>query len=281
LLWKRQFPPRVGKVGLAEIATVQPQGLDNSTITLAETSAQRGEIALTRLRYREAAAHFGEAARLVSLSSSAYEDKQIDYLTKEAGALYRQEDEFFDNNALLLALEKNQQLLKLVDRKRAPLRWAETQDSLGVALLRLGEREREPAKLELSITAFQEALTERTRDRVPLQWANTKNHLGNALASLGTRETGVDRIQQAITAFRDALQERTREGFPLDWAATKNNLGNALLIFGERVGDPATIDEAVIAFREATKELTSDRAPLQWARTQNNLANALSKRRGI
>ena len=45
----------------------------------------------------------------------------------------------------------------------------------------LGEREGGTARLEEAVSAYRDALKERTRERVPLDWAMTQNNLGNAL----------------------------------------------------------------------------------------------------
>ena len=66
-------------------------------------------------------------------------------------------------------------------RDRVPLDWAMTQNNLGNALRRLGERESGTARLEEAVTAYRAALEEMTRERVPLDWAMTQNNLGNAL----------------------------------------------------------------------------------------------------
>ena len=78
--------------------------------------------------------------------------------------------------------------LKEWTRERVPLDWAMTQNNLGTALARLGERESGTARLEEAVAAFREALKERTRERVPLDWAMTQNNLGDALRSLGERQ---------------------------------------------------------------------------------------------
>jgi hypothetical protein len=39
-------------------------------------------------------------------------------------------------------------------------------------------------RLEEAVTAYREALQERTREQVPLDWAMTQNNLGNALSLL-------------------------------------------------------------------------------------------------
>jgi hypothetical protein len=69
---------------LAKIET-QTQALDR----LAINAAERGGIALTRLKYGEAAKHFANAAALFP-PGSGNEEKRIEYLEKEADALYRQ-----------------------------------------------------------------------------------------------------------------------------------------------------------------------------------------------
>jgi hypothetical protein len=52
-----------------------------------------------------------------------------------------------------------------------PLEWAMTQNNLGLALWRLGERERGTDRLEEAVLAYREALKEFTRERLPLDWA--------------------------------------------------------------------------------------------------------------
>src|SRR5262245_32841004 len=78
---------------LADVEAMQRRDLDRLAVNAAETSAQRGEIALTRLRYHEAAKHFASAAAAFSPKSS-YENKRIEYLVREADALFRQGEEF-------------------------------------------------------------------------------------------------------------------------------------------------------------------------------------------
>src|SRR5580704_13159452 len=110
-------------------------------------------------------------------------------------------------------------------RARAPVDWASTQNNLGNALRKLGERERGTARLEEAVVAFREALRENTRARVPLSWAKTQNNLGSALFRLGERESETARLEEAVAAFREALQERTRARVPLLWARTQMSLG--------------------------------------------------------
>jgi len=261
---------------LADVETEQRRALDRLAVNVAETSARRGEIALTRLRYGEAATHFANAAAVFP-PNSAYEERRINYLQKEASALYQQGHEFGDNGALLSAIERYKRLVELTPRERVPFQWARTQNNLGVALWGLGERESGTARLEEAVVAYREALKEWTRERVPLDWANTQNDLGNALSQLGERESGTARLEEAVVAYREALKEWTRERLPLLWATSQHNLGVTLSSLGGRETGTVKLEEAVVAYREALKERTRERVPLDWALTQNTLGVALSQ----
>src|SRR5574337_1914527 len=141
---------------------------------------------------------------------------------------------------------------------------------LGIALCTLGARESGTDKLAEAVSAFRQALSERTRDLAPLEWARTQMNLGTALARLGERQRGTEKLEEAVAAYREALKERTRERVPLDWAGTQTNLGNALLRLGERESGTGKPEEAVAAYRESVKERTRERVPLDWAMTQMN-----------
>ena len=180
------------------------------------------------------------------------------------------------NRWLIEAIKTFREMLAQSPRKRDPMNWATSKNSLGNALHTLGEREGSTERLEQAVQAFRDALLEWTRDRVPLDWAGTQNNLGNALATLGNREGSTERLEQAVQAFRDALLEQTRDRVPLDWTATQNNLGNALQTLGARETSTDRLEQAVQAYRDAMLERTRDRVPLNWAMTQNNLGNVLT-----
>jgi tetratricopeptide (TPR) repeat protein len=260
---------------LADVEMEQRRALDRFAVNAAETSARRGEIALTRLRYAEAATHFANAAGAFP-ANSAHEDKRITYLLKEARALFQQGDELGDNGALRSAIERYKWLIGLRPSTRLPLDWAKIQNGLGFALHRLGERESGTTKLEEAVVIYQEVLKEYTRERAPLDWAMTQHDQGFSLYRLGERESGTAKLEEAVIAYREALKERTRERVPLSWAMTQNNLGAVLQTLGERESGTARLEEAVAAYREALKEWTRERVPLDWAMTQNNLGVALS-----
>jgi hypothetical protein len=123
---------------LAAIEKIQTEALDRLALNAAQTTAQRGDVALTRLRYLDAAQRFAEAAVKVP---QGHEDERWKYLNEEADALYQQGDEFGDNAAALSAIERYRRLAGARPRNVFPRDWAMTQMHLGKALETLGERE--------------------------------------------------------------------------------------------------------------------------------------------
>ncbi|MGQ0446675.1 MAG: tetratricopeptide repeat protein, partial [Beijerinckiaceae bacterium] len=249
---------------LAAIEKIQTEALDQLALNAAQTAAQRGDVALTRLRYTDAAQRFAEAAAKVP---QGHDDERWKYLNAEAHALNRQGEEFGDNAAALSAIERYRHLAELRPRNAFPLDWARTQNNLGTALRVLGERESGTARLDEAVAAYREALEENTRARVPLDWAMTQMNLGNALFRLGERESGTARLKEAVAAYRAVLIVATRERAPRIWASTQHDLAFALERLGERESGTEKLEEAVAAYREALNERTRERVPLAWAMT--------------
>ena len=140
-----------------------------------------------------------------------------------------------------------------------PLNWATTFNNLGMALRLLGETRKGPRTLEQSVSAFKNALAERTREQVPMDWAMTQNNLGAALQSLGKRQDNPRLLEEAVTAYENALDEITREKLPMAWAMTLANLGAVRLTLAEwsKDSDIALLalndfDEVVEFFRQAS-----------------------------
>jgi tetratricopeptide (TPR) repeat protein len=257
---------------LAAIEKAQTEALDRLALNAAQTAAQRGDVALGRLHYVDAAQHFAEAAAKVPPGNK---DERVKYLDAEASALLKQGFEFGDDTAALSAIARCRALVELLPRNASPRDWARAQNNLGFALFRLGARESGTARLEEAVVVLQEALQEATRAREPLLWANTQKNLGLALIQLGGRESGTARLKEAVAVLQEALQEGTRARAPLLWAFIQNNLGGALVRLGERESGTARLEEAVVVLQEALQEATRTRAPLLWASTQVGLGQAL------
>jgi tetratricopeptide (TPR) repeat protein len=234
--------------------------------------ASRGNIALTQLRYADAAEHFKHAASLVPLG---HPEVMAYCLDSEALALYAQGENRVDIVALKEAIATWHVVLQHYARDRVPLDWADTQNKLGATLLTLGGLENDTALLREAVAAFHATLEEITRDRVPLAWARVQDNLGNALEALGKRENSTALLREAVAAQHAALEEITRDRVPLAWARTQNNLGYALFGLGELESGTARLEEAVAAYHAALEVWTRDREPHDWAIVHHNLGDAL------
>src|SRR5262245_21101121 len=146
-----------GELAQADAFFARAENEQSDVLDRAGTLAKRGEIALARLRYVEAATHFAKAASIFP-PASTHEGKRIGYITRQATALYQQGEEFGDNGALRLAIEIYKRVIDLSPRESVTLQWAAIHNNLGNALRVLGGRENGTAKLEEGIAAYREAL---------------------------------------------------------------------------------------------------------------------------
>ena len=98
-----------------------------------------------------------------------------------------------------------------------------TQNNLGNALWRLGERESGTARLEEAVAAYRAALEEMdARAGAARLGDDAERTSATRSRTLGERESGTARLEEAVAAYRAALEEWTRERVPLDWAMTQN-----------------------------------------------------------
>lgn len=207
---------------MSRILAQQDKGLESGQQAAAKTEAELGELALTRLRYQEAAGHFAAAARRLPPGEDSG-----NYLDQEAVAWYHQGEEYEDNAALQKAIDLQRQQLDRRPRHLFPLEWAKTQNNLGNALLCLGEGESGMERLEEAAVAFRAALQKITRDSSPLDWAEIQNNLGLALWRLGERESGTGRLAEAVVALQSALEVYQEAGSPYYVEVVTPNLQNA------------------------------------------------------
>jgi tetratricopeptide (TPR) repeat protein len=243
-----------------ELARQAQEAAARRLLKAAAVEAERGQLALTRLRYREAAGHFAAAAETVP---PGHLGKRWIYLNSEAAALLDQGVERGDNAALAAAIERRHALLRLFPREQVPFVWALNQLQLGFALMFLGQREAGPARLEEAVRAHRAALEEAARERDTVLWVTIQEGLGVALLGLGEREAGPARLEEAVAAFRAGLEALTRERTPDMWAVTQDNLGAALSRLGEREPGTARLEEAVTVLRAALQVQMTDRVLYQ------------------
>jgi len=146
--------------------------------------AQGARVDSLQLAYRSAASKYAEAAALVAPFDT---EQQRSFLFSQADELYKQGDEFGDNDALIEAIDVYRRCLALTPRSERPLDWATTQGNLGNALSSLGERESGTETLQQAVAAFREALKELTEEAVPFGREIAQKNLDRANALLAER----------------------------------------------------------------------------------------------
>jgi tetratricopeptide (TPR) repeat protein len=165
--------------------------------------AQEARVDDLQLAYRVAAAKFAEAATLIAPFDT---EQQWHFLLAQAGELYKQGEEFGDNDALAEAINVLRRCLVLAPRSERPLDWAGTQYNLGNALRGLGERESGTARLEEAVVSYREALQELTRVRVPFSWAQIQENLAVVWRAFFDKDHQLRHLDDALEAVELALE---------------------------------------------------------------------------
>ena len=268
---------------LADAEALDMTAGQNRILRGARTIAERAALALAQAKFEEAADHYGRAATYAaphdSEAASQYSFNQARALS-EHGRFFPGLDKL--RQAIVILCD---QCLPHTSRESRPVVWAETQNSLGIALQTLGDRAGGQAGLDAlneAVDVYRTALEIYACQAMPAKWAGTQSNLGSALAILGDRAggpAGLDALNQSVDAYRATLEVYTRQAMPVQWADTQNNLGDALQTLGAHAGGQrglGALNQAVDACRAALEVRTRQAMPGDWAMTQNNLGNALA-----
>lgn len=240
----------------------------NGTRYEADFLAEEASIDDLQLAYRSAAAKYAEAAALLA-HSDVYRQREL--LEGQARELCRLDAISADNEALREAIDIYRRALDLIPRATAPHLWVSTQHNLGVALVRLGERESQATRLEEAVAIYREVSSDVTPDS-PI-WPSIQIQFGRALYRLGERESGTERLEEAVAVYRAISRAKL---FTTGTLENEHNLGVALITLGERETGTKRLEEAVIVLRGASTVFPRRLFPLHWAKTQNNLGIALA-----
>ncbi len=154
-------------------------------------------------------------------------------------------------------------------------RYSSSQNSKGLAYLRLAEVENTSGNCHEAIKAFNDALRVNSFDKFPNGYAASQNNLGITFGTLAQIENKADNCKKAIKALNEALRVYTFEKFPISYAKTKNNLGYVFKIFAEIKNKIDNCKYAIKACDEALAVYTYEDYPFNYAMTHVNRGCAL------
>ncbi|MBC7515115.1 MAG: CHAT domain-containing protein [Alkalinema sp. FL-bin-369] len=125
--------------------------------------------------------------------------------------------------------------------------------------------------LEMSISAYDQALQVYTRDAFPEDWARTQNNLGIAYRNRIKGDIIIN-LEQSIKKYNFALEIYTYTNFPKPWADVQKNLG--VVYKNLNTGNKReNLSRAIEYYESALSIITPTDYSKDWAMIQHNLAN--------
>ena len=152
--------------------------------------------------------------------------------------------------------------------------WASTQNNLGLALMRLGEREDGRVNWEAAVRAYREALKVHTRERVPLFWARVQSNLGNTLVRLGELDSDTIRAKTASRLTGMPWRSKPANGAAGLGRDAEQSRDGAYFLGGVKVSPRRCRGRGSPSSRAQRTDPRS--GPFAWAIGQSNLGQALS-----
>lgn len=146
------------------------------------------------------------------------------------------------------AIGSLEKALSYLSRDTHPAEWANVQNLLGAALLRLADRTHEPTDYDRAESAFRAAETVWSGTSYRNRWAQLQQNLGVTAFGRIHEKPGAD-YTQALDLLR-----RAETGFvalSLDWDAATASLPliNTLLLASDRTGSPLLVEAKELARR--------------------------------
>jgi tetratricopeptide (TPR) repeat protein len=165
---------------------------------------------------------------IISILYGIYTDySERDNLKSNIEPLIRKANSLLSSGEFEEAINEYEEILKAVSPKNLPVKYATTQNNLGIAYVNLaGVRDKE-SNIEKAINAYQEALKIYTVDRYPINYATTQNNLGNAYRNLAGVRDKESNLENAINAYQEALKIRTVDRYPIIYQQVKSNIEKA------------------------------------------------------
>jgi len=177
-----------------------------------------------------------------------------------------------DTKRLQAAIDALRQALTYLSQERVALTWAMTQNTLGLALMKLGVQQAGFERLFEAGIAFMSALKVWRGDDLRLERGAALHNLAIVQSQIGDREVGSESLEQAVDTFRRASE--TVQHDPRLKALVETSLAANLVRLGKRQKDKQHLREAIRLAEAASQTLSYALLPTALVVAQNALAVA-------
>ncbi|MGD2179727.1 tetratricopeptide repeat protein [Lusitaniella coriacea] len=160
---------------------------------------------------------------------------------------------------------------KLGSPEAAPGQYAMIQNNLGAAYSDLSRYGESADWLQLSISAYEEALRYRPAAVDPQKYGSTQNNLGTAYWHLAQYQDPLNHLKRAIASYEESLTYYSPETASMQWAMIQNNLGTAYWNLAQYEQPEQCLQRSIECYQASLQYRTPETVPPAHAATQNNL----------
>jgi len=259
----------------AEEALLQARSASQTyAIRVAHHDVKRGDVGMIRLRYADAAAAYGSAAkRLAELNS----DNHNDVALMQIHALMMDGSRNGNNESLIKGIRLTEAILNTINQQQDRKRFAHISYVCGLMWSILGEHTNNLHDPIRAIFYYESALKFYTIDSSPNAWAEVTYSISVIEGILGEREPEHTTLKSAVRRATEAQKVYTSQDFPLEWALCQQSIGNALNSLGERSNGTLYLTQALGVFESTATENLRKSYPVLWAGFQQNIGNVYSR----
>lgn len=261
---------------LAKAEDRQRRTVEKLALNVANTLGQRGKIALTRLRYLEAAQLFDQAVALIPPDDQNHQLRK-QYLELKAAALYNEGSEHGDTKAAASAVDQFRQLLDLETGDNSLIARARLTYALARSLLILSYRDGDLQHLREAIAALRSVLDQSGKtEALPLRIL-LRQQLAITLTALGVFESNAAFLSEAADLFRSGLSDDYFRQSKALTGEAQGALGVALSALNTVKPDEKIEVEAVEIMRKSIANFDPEDQAIDWSRANAFLGVILAK----
>ncbi|MES2444862.1 MAG: hypothetical protein V4574_18725 [Pseudomonadota bacterium] len=217
---------------LQRVEALENENLSTQMLERAETAAQRGTLAMSELRYQDAAERFADSVRFAGENPIRWS-----YLHQRAEALFTHANLFEDASARTAAIEVQRELMAHYeqDPHSDPVERARARRQLAAILL-IGDQDRLNEKDVSEAQRLLDDALSLLSDRNSEDGQRLSDLLAISLCVIGKKNNDADMIGRGITILIDLVKSVTDKKKEI-WTIVNNNLADCYALLAEISGE--------------------------------------------